>query len=386
MWFSFNLSCFAVAVPVLAKRWVASLLPLLLLLPFGGGFCPVQAANLRLKDITHIKGVRLNQIVGYGLVVGLAKTGDQSRSTLNAEFNFLRNMGGRLANPNDIRSTNTAAVIVTATIPPFAKAGDRLDVVVSSMADSKSLEGGVLVSTQLQAPSGEIIALAQGPISTGGTSVDAGGSSKRTAITTTGRIPQGGIMERDIQTDIGDEYGMDVILDRTDFTMAQRVAETITKQLAPARATDASTIRVNFPDKFLDNRVGFISLMENLSVNSIDQIAKIVVNERTGTIVIGNAVRLLPAAVAHGGITVTVDTTNSVSQPNALAQGESIGVTNSKIEIEEKPGSLIQLSANSTLSDLVGALNAIGVTPNDLISILQALKAAGSLEAELQII
>jgi flagellar P-ring protein precursor FlgI len=347
---------------------------------------PVHAVRLRLKDITHIKGVRNNQLVGYGLVVGLNRTGDKSRSTQNAAYNLIQNMGGRLNTENDIRGTNSAAVMVTAIIPPYAKAGDTLDVMVSSLADAKSLEGGVLVSTQLMAPNGEIVAIAQGPVSVGGTSVEAGGSSKRTAIVTSGRVPGGAIIEREINTEIGDPTGLDLVMDRTDYTLANRISETISRNLATARALDGSTIRVEFPGQFTDNRVGFIAALENLEVDSTLEVAKVVVNERTGTIVIGNTVRLLPAAVAHGGITVTVNTTNAISQPNAFSGGQTAGTTNSQIKIDEKPGSLIQLNANSTLSELVAALNAIGVTPNDLISILQALKAAGSLEATLEII
>lgn len=347
---------------------------------------PAPAAKLRLKDITHIKGVRDNQLVGYGLVVGLNRTGDKSRSTQNAEWNLIQNMGGRLNNENDIRSTNTAAVIVTAIIPPFAKSGDRIDLVVSSLADAKSLEGGVLVNTQLMAPNGEVIALGQGPISTGGVSVDSGGSSKRTAITTSGRIPGGGILERDIQTSIGDEQGFELLIERTDFSLASRIAHAV-GNLAPAYAVDGSTIRVNWPGEYIDNRVGFLAKIENLEVEAVEDVAKVVVNERTGTIVIGNSVRLLPAAVAHGGITVSVATENLVSQPTAFSEGgQTVGVTNSKIDIEENGGSLIELNNTATLSDLVAALNAIGVSPNDLISILQALKAAGSLEAKLEII
>ncbi|MDX2085810.1 MAG: flagellar basal body P-ring protein FlgI [Candidatus Melainabacteria bacterium] len=372
------------------KRCAKLLLAIwLILLTIGqlGIASSAQAARLRLKDISHIKGVRYNQLVGYGLVVGLAKTGDKSRSTQTAEWNLINNMGGRLASENNIRSNNAATVIVTAMVPPFAKPGDHIDVVVSSMADAKSLEGGVLVQTQLLAPNGEIVALAQGPISTGGISVEASGSSARTAITTSARVPNGAIIEREIFTEIGDNQGMDLVLNKTDFTLASRVADSINRGLAPARAVDGSTIRVNFPERFVDNRVGFIALLENMEVNSVDEIAKVVVNERTGTIVIGNNVRLLPAAVAHGGITVKVSTTNAVSQPGAFSPGgQSVGVTNSDIQIDEKPGSLVQLGANASLADLVSALNALGATPNDLISILQALKAAGSLEAQLEII
>jgi flagellar P-ring protein precursor FlgI len=256
------------------------------------------------------------------------------------------------------------------------------------MADAASLEGGVLISTELRAPNGEIVALAQGPLSTGGTSVDAGGSSKRTSITTSARIPGGAIMEREIRTEIGDEHGMELILNnRSDFTLASRVAEALTKAIGPARAVDGSTIRVLFPDQYIDNRVAFMAKVENVTVDATEEIAKVVVNERTGTIVIGSHVKLLPAAVAHGGITVSVTTTNSVSQPNMFTEGgQSVGVSNSKIDIQKAKGSLVQLGGNATLQDLVAALNALGVSPSDLISVLQALKAAGSLEATLEII
>lgn len=368
------------------KAITAALLAGSLIFPLFSG--PVaQAATLRVKDIAHVKGVRNNQLVGYGLVVGLSKTGDKSRSTQTTTANLINNFNGRLNNDNDIRSTNTAAVIITAIVPPFAKEGDPLDVMVSSMADASSLEGGVLVSTELRAPNGEIVALAQGPLSTGGTSVEASGSSKRTSITTSARIPNGAIMEREIHTQIGDENGMDLVLNRTDFTLASRVADSISSHVAPARAIDGSTIRVLFPDQFIDNRIAFLSKVENVTVNATEEVAKVVINERTGTIVIGSNVKLLPAAVAHGGITVSVSTQNSVSQPNSFTQGgQTVGVSNSQISIDKAQGSLVKLGANASLQDLVAALNALGVSPSDLISVLQALKAAGSLEAALEII
>jgi flagellar P-ring protein precursor FlgI len=344
-------------------------------------------ASLRIKDITHIKGVRNNQLVGYGLVVGLNKSGDKSRSTQNATWNLIQHMGARLSSENDVKLGNTAAVMVTATVPPFAKPGDPLDVTVSSVADAKSLEGGVLISTQLQAPNGEVVAMAQGPVSTGGVSVDANGSSARTAITTSGRIPGGAIIEREIQTEIGDASGIELVLNsKTDYTLAQRIADAVNKQLSAAYAVDGATIRVTLPLAYADNRVAFVARLENLTVEPTAEVAKVVVNERTGTVVIGNNVRLLPAAVAHGGITVTVNTTNAVSQPNALASGQSAPTSNSQIQIDQKSGSLVQLTGNGTLKDLVNALNRIGVKPGELISILQALKAAGSLEATLEII
>lgn len=347
---------------------------------------PAHAATVRLKDITHIKGIRDNQLVGYGIVVGLDKSGDKSRSTQMSQKNLLMSFGTVVESPNDIKNNNSAAVIITALIPPFAKAGDKIDVTVSSMADAKSLEGGVLVQTQLLGPNGEVIALAQGPISTGGTSVESSGSSKRTSITTSGRIPNGAIVEREIQTQIGDESGMELVLNRSDFSMANRVAMLINQKVAPAMAQDAGAIRVEFPEAFMGNRVALISALENLEVETTVDVAKVVINERTGTIVIGNAVKLQPAAVAHGGITVSIESNNTASQPTALSSGTTLGVANAQINIEKAQGSLIQLKANSSLQDLVGALNTLGVTPSDLISILQALKAAGSLDAELQII
>lgn len=367
-------------------KQAAGLLMVLLLLVSSLPLNAANAARLRIKDIAHIKGVRINHAYGMGLVTGLARTGDKSRSTQTTTANLITNLQGRVNNDNDIRSTNTAHVMITAVIPPFAKAGDTIDVVVSSMADATSLEGGILLLTELRAPSGEIIGTAQGPLSTGGTSVSAGGSSKRTAITTSARIPNGAILERDIQTEIGDEAGLDLVLDRNDFTMASRVASAISQNLAPARALDGSTVRVLFPDQYIDDRVAFMAKVESLEVDAVQEIAKVVVNERTGTIVIGSHVKLLPAAVAHGGITVSVSTTNAISQPGSFSGGQTVGVTNSNIDIEKAQGSLVSLGANASLQDLVTALNALGVTPSDLISVLQALKAAGSLEATLEII
>lgn len=345
-----------------------------------------KAERVRLKDITHIEGIRDNQIIGYGVVVGLPGTGDNSRSTQITNQVMISNLGTVIQNSNDIKKGNTAAVIITATVPPFAKNGDRLDITVSSLADAKSLEGGVLVQTQLVAANGEVIAVAQGPISTGGTQAEANGSNTRTSIVTSGRIPGGAIVERDINTEIGNEDNLRLILNRSDFTMAAKVSQTINENLAPAKAIDGSTIQINIPPRFYDDRISFISILENLTVINGDSIAKVVINERTGTIVIGSNVKLLPAAVAHGNLVVTVSTKNEVSQPNALAGGNTQAVSNSQIDITKNPGRIIELPANSNLGELVRTLNAIGVTPYDLISVLQALKAAGSLQAVLEII
>lgn len=367
---------------------ITKLIIAMLTITFITSVMPVQAINstVRIKDIAHVKGVRDNQIVGYGVVVGLPKTGDNSRSTQITNKLLLMNLGTVIEQENYIQKGSTAAVIVTATVPPFAKNGDKIDVTVSTMADCKSLEGGVLVQTILKAANGEAVAVAQGPLSVGGINASAGGSSTRTAITTTGRIPGGAIMERDMLTDIGDETSLTISIEDSDYTMASRIAQTITDLVAPAKAIDGTSVQVTIPEQFLNNRVLFLSILENLDVRPTTEKARVVVNERTGTVVIGSDVKLLPSAVAHGNITVTVTTTNEVSQPNAFAQGSTVGFSNSDLTVNKTAGSVIALPANSNLNDLVRALNSIGVTPIDLISILQALKKSGSLQAELIII
>lgn len=367
---------------------IKKLIPLILIMSLITTIMPVQAINstVRLKDIAHVKGVRDNQIVGYGVVVGLPKTGDNSRSTQITSKMLLMNLGTIIDQENYIQKGSTAAVIVTATVPPFAKNGDRIDVTVSTLADCKSLEGGVLVQTILKAPNGEAVAVAQGPISVGGINASAEGSSTRTAITTTGRVPGGAIMERDMVTDIGDETSITLSIDESDYTMVSRIAQTINDLIAPAKAIDGNSVQVTIPDNFLNDRIKFLSILENLDVRPTTEKARVVVNERTGTVVIGADVKLLPAAVAHGNLTVTVTTTNEVSQPNSFAQGSTVGFSNSEISVNKTPGSIIAMPANSNLNDLVRALNSIGVTPIDLISILQALKKSGSLQAELIII
>lgn len=367
------------------RKLLSLILTIMMIIPF----IPLQkseAAFVRIKDITHVKGVRDNQLVGYGLVVGLRMTGDNSRSTQITNQLMLQNLGTVIQQANYIQKGSSAAVMVTATVPPFAKNGDKIDVTVSTMADAKSLEGGVLVMTHLRAPNGEVVATAQGPISVGGASAESNGSSKRTTITTTGRIPKGAIVERDINTQIGDEDSITISLDRTDYTLVARIAQTISQTVSSARAVDGSSVKIIIPPDFQNDRVGFLSIIENLNIDVSRERAKVVINERTGTIVIGSEVKLLPAAVAHGNITVTVSTINQVSQPEPFAGGSTLGFSNSEIDITKAAGSLVKIAENSTLNDLVRALNAIGVTPIDLISILQALKEAGSLQADIQII
>ena len=344
------------------------------------------AAQVRIGNLVHVKGVRENQIVGYGVVVGLPGTGDNSRSTQITNKMLIRNLGTVIDQENYIQKGSSAAVIVTATVPPFSKNGDKIDCTVSTIADAKSLEGGVLVQTILKAPNGEAVAVAQGPVSVGGINKVAGSASKRTAITSTGRIPGGAIMERDIETQIGDENTITISMDKSDFTMSSRIAQAISNTIAPAKAVDGSSVMINVPSRFQNDRVRFLSIIENIEVTPTIETAKVIVNERTGTVVIGSDVKLLPAAVAHGNITVTVTPNNEVSQPNTFSAGATVGFANPQISIEKSSASVINMPANSNLNDLVKALNSIGVAPIDLISILQALKKAGSLQAELIII
>ncbi len=367
------------------KKQIALIILMALIIPFSSVFA-LSEQTLRIKDITHVKGIRENQVVGYGLVVGLQNTGDNSRHTQMTSQQMLLSLGTVIDQSNYIQKGTSAAVIVTATVPPFAKEGDKIDVTVSAMADAKSLSGGVLVQTQLRAPNGEVVAIAQGPLTVGGIKASSGGASSSKGVTTTGRVPNGAIIERDIQTTIGDDTSLTLLLDKADYTMASRIAKTISTRLAPSRALDGGAVSVTIPQKYRNDRVTFLSLIENQIVGATSSKAKVVVNERTGTIVIGGNTKLMPAAVAHGGITVTIRVENEVVQPNPLAQGNTALQQNAQIQIDEKQGSLVQMDANSNLSDLVSALNNIGVTPMDLIAILQALSQAGSLEAELEVI
>ena len=370
----------------LKKITAAIFLILMVFFSFIGEVKAISEQTLRIKDITHVKGIRENQVVGYGLVVGLQNTGDNSRHTQMTSQQMLLALGTVIDQSNYIQKGTSAAVIVTANIPPFAKEGDKIDVTVSAMADAKSLAGGVLVQTQLRAPNGEIVAVAQGPVTVGGIRASQGGASASKGVTTTGRVPNGGIVERDILSTIGDETSLTLLLDKADYTMASRISKTISTRVAPAQALDGGAVRVTIPQRYRNDRVTFLSLIENQVVGAISEKAKVVVNERTGTIVIGGNTKLMPAAIAHGGITITIQTQNEVVQPNPFAQGQTAIQQNAAIQITEKQGSLIEMEANSNLSDLVSALNNIGVTPLDLIAILQALSSAGSLQAELEVI
>ncbi|MCX7913274.1 MAG: flagellar basal body P-ring protein FlgI [Thermodesulfovibrionales bacterium] len=346
----------------------------------------VESHAERIKDIATFEGVRENQLIGYGLVVGLDGTGDKGISTMQSIANMLQRMGLNVR-PNDLKAKNTAAVVVTATLPPFPKPGLRIDALVSTIGDAKSLQGGTLLITPLRASDGNVYALAQGPVSVGG--FIGGGTGARTQKnhTAAGRVPEGAIIEREPPFTLGAQGDLRLFLHRPDFTTANVVAKRIneTFQSDYALAIDPSSIRVKIPPEYSRRIADFISVIEVIDVQ-VDVPAKVVVNEKTGTIVIGENVRIAPVAIAHGNLTIEVKTEYQVSQPPPLAppSAETVVVPKQEVKAKEERASLVQISG-ATLGEIVRALNALGVTPRDLISILQVLRKAGALKAEVEI-
>jgi len=346
-----------------------------------------QAA--RLKDMTSIKGVRENMLIGYGLVVGLNGTGDKGGSdfTLQSIENMLERQGVSVSK-DDLTVKNVAAVMVTGKLPPFARMGSSLDVLVSAIGDAKSLQGGTLLMTPLLGPDGKTYAVAQGPMSVGGFAVAGEGAQIQKNHPTVGRISDGGIIEREIAFDINSKRGFTLVLKNADFTTAVRVADVVNSNMGAkvAIARDSGTIDISMPESSGGNMVEMIAAIESLDV-SPDMTARVILDERTGTVVIGENIRISTVAVSHGNLSIKVKESPLVSQPSPFGQGETKVVPDTAVEvIEEKGGGLILLRTGVSLGDVVNALNAIGVTPRDLISILQAIKVAGALHADLEII
>lgn len=341
----------------------------------------------RIKDVAKLQGVRSNQLTGYGLVVGLAGTGDSNKVTYTIQSiaSMLKKFG-IVVNTAQLQPKNVAAVMVTATLPPFVKPGDTIDITVSSNGDAKSLQGGTLLQTPLLAANGAVYAVGQGPLSIGGFSAGSGGSSQQKNFPTVGTIPSGAIVERDVPTKFEDSGNIVLVLNKPDFTTASRISEVVSRRFGPiAAARDAGTVTVNVPLEYAGNLVGFIAAVEELPVTP-DNAAKVVINERTGTVVMGGNVTIDSVAVAQGGLTVKINKTTEVSQPPPLSGGSTVVTENKTVDVKEQPAPLIVLPAASSVSDLVAALNAVGATPREVISILQAIKAAGALHAELQLI
>jgi flagellar P-ring protein precursor FlgI len=350
----------------------------------------------RVKDLTSIKGVRENQLLGYGLVVGLKGTGDSKKEYTGISMaQMLRQMGVDVKS-DQIESKNVAAVVVTASLPAFARAGSKLDVTVNSIGDAKSLAGGTLLLTPLRGGDKAIYVVAQGPLSVGGFAAEGGGSSSSKNHPTVGMIPNGGIIEKEIAQDFSNKDYVRLALHNPDFTSAARIAKTINIELGGlfARARDSATIDVVVPFDFEGGVVDLIAQIERLPVVQ-DTKARIVINERTGTIVVGQAVQISSVAVAHGNLTLEVKTSDSVKETTDLAKSDNPAdpqqkvvesVKETTIKINEPGDKLLAVQEGVTLGDLVKGLNALGVTPRDLIGILQSLKAQGALQAELEIL
>jgi flagellar P-ring protein precursor FlgI len=346
----------------------------------------------RIKEVAAVEGVRSNQLTGFGLVVGLDGTGDQTTQmpyTSQGLTNYLKQLGITLpaAQMASLQLKNVAAVLVTAQLPAFARPGQAIDVNVSSMGNSKSLRGGMLIGTPLKGADGEVYAMAQGNLIVAGAGAAAGGSKVQINHLSAGRIPNGAQVERTVPTPLLEGDSINLGLEASDFQTARRVAQTINKRFGEgvAKALDGRTIKVNAPTES-DARVSFIAEMEELALESSTPAAKVVINSRTGSIVLNGAVTLGSCAIAHGNLSVSITTTPMVSQPNPLSNGQTVVTEKSNIQIRQEPGMLIQLPPSNQLSEVVRALNALGATPQDLLAILQAIKAAGALNAELEVI
>jgi flagellar P-ring protein precursor FlgI len=347
-------------------------------------------AATRIKEVASVQGVRANQLVGYGLVVGLDGTGDQSQGapfTAQSLAAMLSQMGVAVPPGVQLQAKNVAAVMVTASLPPFAQPGQPIDVNVSSMGNAKSLRGGLLVATPLKGADGAVYAMAQGNLLVGGAGASAAGSKVQINHLSAGRIPQGATVERSVPTPLaqGEFIQLDVM--SADFATARDVAQAINKSKGEgtASALDGRVVRVRAPQD-MHARVAFLADVENLSLELTKPAARIVLNARTGSVVMNEAVTLAPCAVAHGSLSVTISSTPVISQPNPLGRGDTVQAEKADITIAQQGGSLVQMPAGTKLADVVKALNALGATPQDLLAILQAMKAAGALSAEIEVI
>lgn len=349
---------------------------------------PGRAAS-RLKDLVSIEGVRENQLVGYGIVVGLNKTGDKQQTIFSAQSltNMLEKMGVSV-NPTAIMVLDTAAVMVTATLPPFAQPGAKIDVTVAAMGDCSNLQGGLLVMTSLRGANGQVYAVAQGPIVTGGFVAGRGGVSQTVNHPTVGRSPNGATVERAAPS-VEPSAHIRLQLRNADFTTSARVAEAINKQFGTdkpiAKAENSALVDVATPDAWTARIPDFIAGMEDLRIE-VDTEARIVVNERTGTIVMGKDVRIAPVAILHGNLSVEIQTRLLVSQPGPGSQGKTEVVPEQRVSARDQAAKNVVLREGATVEELVRALTAIGSTARDIIAILQNLRAAGALDAELEVI
>jgi flagellar P-ring protein precursor FlgI len=347
---------------------------------------PAAATPARLKDLVAIEGVRENQLIGYGLVVGLAGTGDRRQTMFSAQSltNLLERMGITVS-PVAIRVTNTAAVLVTANLPAFAQPGMRIDSTIAAIGDAPNLQGGILVLTSLRGADGQVYAVAQGPVVTGGFSGGGSGASHTLNHPTVGRAPGSAIVERAAPS-VAPRGAVRLQLRQSDFTTSARIVQAIEKRFGgAAKADSAGLVTVAIPPDYAARSTEFVAELEGLTVEA-DRPARVIVNERTGTIVLGKDVRITPVAILHGNLSVEIQTTYAVSQPNPLSQGSTEVVPQTSVTAREEKAHNIILKQGATVEDLVRALAAIGSTPRDVIAILQNLRTAGALEAEIEVI
>lgn len=356
--------------------------------------CSPQVNAQRIKDVASIQGVRANQLVGYGLVVGLPGTGEQSPFTEQSFRTMLSNFGISLDSNVKPKIKNVAAVAVHAELPPFAKPGQTIDVTVSSVGEASSLQGGTLLQTFLKGVDGKVYAVAQGSLIVSGFGAEGNDGSRIVVNTpTVGRIPNGALVEQTVPSGFANGDTLTLNLHYPDFSTAKRLADTINEKLGAqpdqgysiATPLDAASVRVTAP-RDIGQRVGFLATLENFQFEPADAPARVVINSRTGTIVIGQDVRLLPAAITHGGLTVTISENQQVSQPNALADGDTVVTTQSIIDVDLADSRMFKFEPGVTLDQLVRAVNEVGAAPGDLMAILEALRQAGALHGELVII
>ncbi|MBB2486499.1 flagellar basal body P-ring protein FlgI [Mitsuaria sp. WAJ17] len=353
-------------------------------------FAAGTAEAVRLKEVAAVQGVRSNALTGYGLIVGLDGTGDQ---TTQAPFTgqslqaMLQQFGVILPQGVTMQPRNIAAVMVTAQLPPFAQPGQTLDIAVSSIGNAKSLRGGTLIATPLRGADGQVYAMAQGNLVVGGAGASAGGAKVQINHLSAGRIPAGATVERSVPTPLALGEAIQLDLNSADFATARAVARAINKAKGTgvAQAVDGRVVRVKAPTDS-DERVAFLADLEELPIEMATPAARVVINARTGSVVMNQAVSIGNCAVAHGNLSVTITSTPQVSQPGALSGGQTVVTEKTDIAIRQEPGPLIQLPASAKLSDVVKALSALGATPQDLLAILQAMKTAGALNAELEVI
>jgi flagellar P-ring protein FlgI len=373
---------------IMQSRFVCGVTCFLFALAGSMGYAETDAKQVLIRDITTIQGVRENSLVGYGLVVGLTGTGDRQQTLFTTQTlaSVLQRLGVQIP-AAAVQVRNVAAVIVTGSLPPFARPGTTLDITVASIGDAKSLQGGVLLLTPMHGPDGQIYAEAQGPLTLGGYTANSTGNSKQVNHATVGRIPEGGMVERDTSVDLSQFKTVSFVLRNPDFTAAHDIATAVNRNFGKdiANALDSRRIDINVGASGTTSVPTLISEVQNLAI-TFHPPAKVVMNERTGTIVMGGDVKLSPVSVLHGNLSVEVTTTFAVSQPEAFSKGKTTVVPETEVRADEGPAKSIRMKEGATVEELINGLHTMGATASDIVAIIQAIKASGGLQAELEVI